>query len=269
MGSLLARTMVGVVLRRSAHAAVGSVIDEAVGRGHRRDPVVGRTGGPAGNARLTSWIGLMLLCLIAAELVTLLDVTGLIRWHVGVGLALVALALLKTASTGWRFLRYYLRTPTYVTAGPPPILLRMLGPLVMVATLGVLGSGTALIAIGPEATRWPLFALLGHRVSPLTIHQGFFLAFGVFTAAHLLARFLPAVALAAGRFRLGTAPVPVPGGLARAAVILGTAIAAVAAIAVVVPVVHGWHHSAHHVHTDFDKPSRALAKFVASRRSNR
>jgi hypothetical protein len=53
------------------------LVDEATGRSHRSDAATGRTGGPAGNARLTAWPGLLLV-LFLAELVTLLDVRGLI-----------------------------------------------------------------------------------------------------------------------------------------------------------------------------------------------
>ena len=74
----------------------------ALGREHRTDPVVPDTGGPSGNARLTAWTGLFLLVLFIAELVTLLDVRGLIGWHLSVGVLLVPPALLKTATTGWR-----------------------------------------------------------------------------------------------------------------------------------------------------------------------
>ena len=59
--------------------------DEAVGRRRRHDPVLPRTGGPAGNATLTAWTGLLLLVLFLAEMVTLLDVHGLISWHIAVG----------------------------------------------------------------------------------------------------------------------------------------------------------------------------------------
>jgi hypothetical protein len=69
----------------SGYPAVDDVVAEAVGRGRRHDPVLPTSGGPAGNARLTAWAGLLLLVVICAELVTLLDVTGLIGWHVGVG----------------------------------------------------------------------------------------------------------------------------------------------------------------------------------------
>ena len=98
-----------------------AVADEAIGRGHRSDPVLGTTGGPAGNARLTAWTGLALLVLIVAELFTLLDVRGLLSWHVVIGVLLVPFALLKTATTGWRILRYYTGARPYRSAGPPPV----------------------------------------------------------------------------------------------------------------------------------------------------
>ena len=67
-------------------------------------------GVPPGNARLTAWTGLVLLVLFLAELVTLLDVSGLISWHLALGVALGPPALLKTTTTGWRVVRYYTGT---------------------------------------------------------------------------------------------------------------------------------------------------------------
>lgn len=221
----------------SGIAAVDAVIAEAIGHGHRRDPVVPGSGGPAGNARLTSWAGLALLVLIVAELVTLLDVSGWIRWHVGVGIVLTALALVKTASTGWRIVRYYTGSASYGAAGPPPLLLRLLGPVVIVSTLGVLGSGYALIAIGQRATERALFTVLGYQVSPLTVHQGLFILFAVATGLHLLARFAPAVLLAGGH----AAPAAVPGRAARTGVLVASTLAGVLAVLLVVPTVVGWH----------------------------
>ena len=127
-------------------------VNEAVGRSHRTDPVDGADGGPAGNARLTAWIGAILFVLFAVEGVTVLDISGLITWHVVVGVLLVPPALVKTASTGWRMVRYYTGSRPYRQAGPPPMLLRVLGPLVVVATLAVLASGLVLIVIGPAAS---------------------------------------------------------------------------------------------------------------------
>lgn len=83
----------------------------------------------------------MLLVLSVAELVTLLDVSGLISWHIVIGTLLVPPAVLKTASTGWRIARYASGTPRYRQTGPPPMLLRVLGPGVIGSTVGLLASG--------------------------------------------------------------------------------------------------------------------------------
>jgi hypothetical protein len=179
--------------------AGAEVWEEATGRRWRPDPVLDRTGGPAGNANLTAWTGLVLLVLIAAELVTLIDVGGLVTWHIAIGVLLIPPALLKTASTGWRITRYYMGHDSYRTAGPPPMLLRILGPLVVVLTLAVLGSGLALIALGRGSDGQVLFALLGQQVTAVTIHQVAFIGWGVVTGVHLLARIVPAIALASGR----------------------------------------------------------------------
>src|SRR5215471_4616849 len=120
------------------------VVAEATGRTHRPDEAL-PGGGPAGNARLTAWVGLVLLALFLAELVTLLDVRGLVSWHVAIGLLLIPPAIVKTVSTGWRIARYYTGSRPYRDAGPPPLLLRILGPLVVFSTLAVLASGLVLI----------------------------------------------------------------------------------------------------------------------------
>ena len=225
----------------SGYALLDDVLDEAIGRGRRHDPVLPRSGGPAGNARLTAWTGALLLVLIIAELITLLDVTGLIGWHVGIGIVMVALALMKSASTGWRIMRYYTGQASYVRAGPPPTLLRLLGPLVIFTTLGVLGSGLALIAIGEEQSQRSMFTLLGQRISPITIHQVFFILFAVFTGLHLIARFVPAVFLMSGRTRQVEPASGVPGGRSRAVTLIAALLASALAVALVLPV-HGWHH---------------------------
>src|SRR3954466_11068995 len=180
------------------------LVDEATGRSHRTDAVTGRTGGPAGNARLTAGTGLLLLGLFLAELVTLLDVRGLISWHVVIGVLLVPFALLKTATTGWRILRYLTRSPPPPraahpppsrSAGPPPLPLRVLGPLVVVATLAVLASGIVLIAVGEERGRAALFTVLGQRTDWAGLHQALFVVFAVVSGLHLLARLVPALTL--------------------------------------------------------------------------
>lgn len=227
---------------RPAPRAIAEVVDDALGQGHRHDPVLGRTGGPAGNARLTGWLGMLALVVIAAELVTLLDVNGLMAWHAGIGVVLTALVLLKVASTGWRMARYYLGSAPYVEAGPPPLLLRLLGPFVVLSSLGVLGSGFALIALGRRASEQALFSLLGQSVSPVTLHQGFFILFGGFVGLHILGRVVPSALLVSGRNRLGAARIEVPGRTARFGIVLGGMTAALVAVTLVVPTVSDWNH---------------------------
>lgn len=222
--------------------SIHSLVAACLGRGHRRDPIQVRTGGPAGNARLTGWLGLIALFVVVAELVTLLDVNGLIAWHTGVGIALTAIVLLKVASTGWRMVRYYLGSAPYVEAGPPPMLLRLLGPFVVLSSLGVLGSGLALIAVGRRPGEQAWFSLLGRAVSPLTVHQAFFVLFCVFVGLHVLARFVPATVLVSGRRRFGGPRMRVPGRAARFSILAGGMVAALIAVTLVVPTLADWNH---------------------------
>lgn len=150
------------------------------------------SGGPAGNARLTAWTGLVLLVLFAAEMLTLLDVRALVVWHVVIGLVLVPPALLKTASTGWRIVRYYTGNRSYRQAGPPPMPLRILGPAVVLSTLAVLGTGVALILLGPDTSRTAWFTVVGQRVDTLAVHKATFAVWILVTGLHSLLRLVPA-----------------------------------------------------------------------------
>jgi len=93
----------------------------------------GRGGGllnPDGNERLTAAVGLVLLVLTIAELGT--NVLGLGQFlsvHVFVGLVLIPPVLLKLASTGWRFARYYTGSKPYTAKGAPELPMRLLAPL--------------------------------------------------------------------------------------------------------------------------------------------
>ena len=215
------------------------LLGEAAGRSHRRDAVLPRTGGPAGNARLTAWTGAILFVLFVAEVVTLLDVRGLIDWHVALGVLLVPPALLKTATTGWRLLRYYTRGRPYVEAGPPIMPLRLLGPLVVVFTLGLLGSGLVLLAIGEQRGRED--GVLG--LSWVNLHTAFFVAAGIALGLHFLARAMPAWLLITGRRKEEPGQAPhVPGGAARLALIVLTLAVAGVTTALVLPTDTSWHH---------------------------
>jgi hypothetical protein len=232
-----------VHLRPVGVEAIDDVLDEAVGRRQRPDPVVGRTAGPAGNAQLTAWTGLLLLALVAVELVTLVDVRGLLSWHVVVGVLLTAVATLKIASTGWRFLRYYAGHRPYQQAGPPPTLLRILGPLVVAATVGVLGSGLWLIVVGPEGGRRTLVSLLGQRLDVVSVHQGLFIVFAVVAGLHLVARFVPAVVLATERGRREDGRLRGRG--PRVAVLVATLAAGALAAVLILPAAADWHDEQH------------------------
>ncbi len=228
---------------------IGEALREAKGS-RRHDPVTAGTGGPAGNAVLTAWTGLALLVLFVAELVTLLDLSGLISWHVVLGIVLVPVALLKTATTGLRIIRYYLGDRLYRSAGPPPLLLRLLGPLVVMFTLALLGSGVLMIVLGPQTSREGIVTVVGHPVSLVSLHAGLAVCWAVVTGLHVLGRLASAL-LIVGVTRLPWA-VPgrreghVPGTAARALVLVATALLAGVAITLVVPVNAGWTRGDHH-----------------------
>ncbi len=209
--------------------AVRGALAEAVGRETRVNPVLPGTGGPAGNALLTAWTALVLLALSLAELLTLIDVRGLISWHVAIGALLVPPALMKTASTGWRMARYYVGHAPYREAGPPPLLLRLLGPLVVVSTLGLLGSGILLVLLGQDRAHSSLLNLLGFRVDWVTLHQVFFITWCVAVGLHLLGRIVPALRLT---MLTGPASTAVPGRWTRV-LWFGAMVASASSLAVV------------------------------------
>ena len=105
--------------------------------------------GVVGNERLTALAGAILLVLILVELVSAANLHALLPIHIFVGVLLAGPLVVKLGSTGYRFLRYYTRSPAYVRSGPPRVPLRVLGPLLIVATLVVVGSGIGLVVTGP------------------------------------------------------------------------------------------------------------------------
>jgi hypothetical protein len=118
--------------------------------------------GVEANARLTASTAVVLLVLLAVEGVTILRVGRMLWLHVFIGVMLILPVVLKINSTGYRLTKYYLGAPAYREKGPPPWLLRLLGPLVIVSTLTVLGSGVGLL-FSSGTLRQQL--LLPHRAS--------------------------------------------------------------------------------------------------------
>jgi hypothetical protein len=100
---------------------------------------------PRGNERLTAAVGLLVIIPVLVEIASvLLGVHTFMSLHVFVGLALIPAVLLKLASTGWRFARYYTRSREYVAVGPPQLAMRLLAPLFVTATVVLFGSGVAM-----------------------------------------------------------------------------------------------------------------------------
>jgi hypothetical protein len=106
-------------------------------------------GGSKGNEHLTAIVATLLLVLLAVEGATLLDLGALLTVHAFVGMLVIPVIGLKLTSTGWRMLRYYLRAEAYVRRGPPHLFLRaVVGPVAVVSTVALFGTGVALLALG-------------------------------------------------------------------------------------------------------------------------
>jgi hypothetical protein len=109
----------------------------------------GEHSGILGNERLTALIGAVVLVLSIAEVATVPTLGSLMVAHFFLGVLLAGPAVAKTASTGWRFIRYYTRDPAYRRKGPPRPLLRVIAPLLVASTVTLIGSGIALALTGP------------------------------------------------------------------------------------------------------------------------
>ena len=148
-------------------------------------PGRGAEDGPEANSRLTAMTAGALLVLFAVEGFTLLRLHSMLTVHVFVGTLLLPPALLKIGSTGYRFARYYLGSPAYRRKGPPPPLLRVLGPVVVISTLGLLLSGVALMFIG-----------IGLRPQVLFLHRATFIVWFAAMTVHVLGYALETARLA-------------------------------------------------------------------------
>jgi hypothetical protein len=114
--------------------AEGVAVEETMGR---FDPV--------GNERLTAVVGVVLFVLTVLEFATIvLGVHRFMSLHVFVGFVLIPPIVLKLASTGWRFARYYTGTGAYVVRGPPLLPMRLLAPFLVVTTVILFASGVAM-----------------------------------------------------------------------------------------------------------------------------
>jgi hypothetical protein len=115
------------------------------------------------NKRITAIAGTVLFVLIIAELVITANLDGLRSEHIFVGVLLAGPLVVKICSTGYRFFRYYTKSPEFVRSGPPNILLRVLAPFLVVMTILVFISGFGL-AFGGHA-----YEGLFHKVHTVSV----------------------------------------------------------------------------------------------------
>ncbi|HTU72896.1 MAG TPA: hypothetical protein VMG38_05200 [Trebonia sp.] len=158
-------------------------------------PPAGLSGGAEGNGRLTATTGLVLLVLLVAECCTILQIGRLITLHVFLGMLLLGPVALKAGSVLYRFTRYYTGSQPYRHRGPPALPLRLLGPVVMVLTACVFGSGIMVAVTGPS---------YGPPGGWLMVHRLSFFAWIVFIVVHVIAHLPRVVTLLVAEARGGT-----------------------------------------------------------------
>jgi hypothetical protein len=167
---------------------------------------------------MTGSTGALLVVLLAVEGLTVLSLGSVLPLHIFIGVLLIPPVLLKLASTGFRFVRYYARDARYLRRGPPPVLLRALGPVIVLASSVLLATGVALLVMGPG----------GGQVRGL--HQLSFIVLFAAMAVHVLAhgRKVPALAAADWRRRTRLAGASARRGLLLVTLVVGLAFGAVA-----------------------------------------
>jgi hypothetical protein len=124
--------------------------------------------------------GAVLLVLLAVEGYTILRIGRLLTLHVFLGMLLLGPVTLKAGSVLYRFARYYTGSEPYRRKGPPAPLLRLIGPINMVLTACVFGTGIMLAVTGPNDYS-------GGPTGWLELHRLSFIAWLFFMAIHVLA----------------------------------------------------------------------------------
>jgi hypothetical protein len=137
-----------------------------------------RSGGAEGNERLTAMTGAVLLILLAVECYTVLRIGRLLTLHVFLGMLLLGPLALKAGSVLYRFVRYYTGSAPYRRKGPPALPLRLIGPIIVLLTACVFGSGIMVAVTGPS---------FGAPSGWLVVHRISFIAWCFFIAIHVIA----------------------------------------------------------------------------------
>lgn len=188
-------------------------------------------GGPDGNARLTGSAGAMLIVLLGVEALTVLSLRSLLSLHVFIGVLLIPPVILKLASTGYRFTRYYGGSAPYVAKGVPPLFLRALGPILVLSIAVLLTTGVLLLVQGPGDG--PVRGL--HKLS--------FIVLAIVVSVHVLAHLRKAAGLTTADWRKRTR---LAGGAARRAAMVAALLAGLAFGAGAIHYDGSWVHREHH-----------------------
>jgi hypothetical protein len=204
---------------------------------------------PDGNERLTSTIGLLLLVPILVLIASIvLGVHNFMSLHVFVGLTLIPAVLLKLASVGWRFGRYYTRSGAYVAQGPPQVAMRLLAPLFVAATVVLFGSG---IAMG---------VLHGHALQfARRLHGPASVIWLVLLGLHVVV-YIRRAWTSTARDALPAQREPVRGTTVRAYAVAAVVVCGLALAAATVPAQHRWVDLPrdHHDRKGASRPTTAL-----------
>lgn len=189
-------------------------------------------GGTEGNEILTSATGAILTILLLAEGVTVIRMQGLVSVHMFIGMVLIPPLILKLASTGYRFVRYYARSPAYREKGPPLLPLRVLAPVLVLTTVGIFVTGVWLM-------------VLGHRSDQLLlIHKVSFIVWAVVFGLHFLA-YLPRMVRSLRTDWSAVRRSAVPGSGWRAMLVAASVGGGLALALSLLSVIVGWHGHHH------------------------
>ena len=144
--------------------------------------------GVEGNSRLTGALGMVLLVALFIEGITLvIGVNEMLVVHIFVGFLVIPPVLAKVGATTWRMVRYYTHDARFTRKGPPHPVLRVIGPLVILATVVLLATGVAMIIAGGANSRtWR------------DLHQTTFIVWGVLMTVHVLGHLAETLRLSAG-----------------------------------------------------------------------
>lgn len=129
-------------------------------------------------ARLLALLGSVLFIGLAIEGVTVVFIGQMISIHVVLGMILLPIMAYKIIIATYRFAMYYLGAPDFKHAGPPELLLRVIGPLLVITTVVLMASGIILVYARPDT---PTAAFW------LNIHRDDFVAWFALMVFHVLA----------------------------------------------------------------------------------